>query len=88
MAQTLEAIVFLTIVWLIMTRFSKHARINSNAKSELQEAIDDAKDRLPNTGLFKLFKGDSINPEAIEQPEIEIERTFVPAKGDKQKESE
>ena len=88
MAQTIEAIVILLIVWQLMTRFKKNVRISSNGKSELQEAIEDAKDRLPSTGLFKLFKGDSINPEAIEQPEIEIERTFVPAKGDKQKESE
>ena len=80
MAHTLEAIVILLIVWQLMTRFKKNVRISSNGKSELQEAIEDAKDRMPSTGLLKLFKGDSSSSETVEQPEIEIEKTIVPAK--------
>ena len=87
MAQTFEAIVILLIVWQLMTRFRKNVRISTNAKSEFQEAIEDAKDRLPSTGLFKLFKGDTIRPETVEQPELEIEQTIVPAKGEKKEES-
>ncbi len=54
MAQLLEAIVILFIVWQLMTRLGKNVRLSSNAKSEFKEAIDDAKNRLPSTGLFTL----------------------------------
>ena len=88
MAQVIEAFVILFIVWQLMTRLRKNTRISPNAKSEVQEAIDDAKERLPSTGLFNLFKGNPSRPENIEQPEIEIEQTFIPAKGDEKESSE
>ncbi len=80
MAQTFEAIVILLIIWQLMTRFRKNVRLSPNAKSQFQEAIDDAKDRLPNTGLFTIFKGDSAVHENIDEPEIKIEQTIIPIK--------
>ena len=71
MAQTLEAIVILLIVWQLMTRLRKNVRLSLNAKSEFKEAIDDAKNRLPSTGLFALFKGNSSRTLTIDQTEIE-----------------
>jgi hypothetical protein len=88
MAQTLEAIVILFIVWQVMTRLGKNVRLSSGAKSEFKEAIDDAKNRLPNTGLFALFKGGSSQSRTVEQPEIAIEQTVVPAKGTEKENSE
>ena len=88
MAQTLEAIVILFIVWQVMTRLGKNVRLSSNAKSEFKEAIDDAKNRLPNTGLFALFKRDSGLQTTADQTEIETEQTVVPAKGTEKENSE
>ena len=79
MAQTLEAIVILMIVWQLMTRLRKNVRLNANAKHEFKEAIDDAKNRLPSTGLFALFKGGSSAPKTADEPEIDIEQTIVQA---------
>jgi len=81
MLQTLEAIVIMFIVWQMMIRLRNNIRLTSNAKSEFQEAIDDAKKRLPSTGLFALFKADSSSQQNIEEPEIEFEQTIVVAKG-------
>ena len=81
MLQTLEAIVILLIVWQMMIRLKNRIRISSNAKSEFQEAMDDAQKRLPNTGLFALFKAKSSSPQNVEETEIELEQTIVPAKG-------
>ncbi len=88
MAQTLEAIVILFIVWQVMTRLGKNVRLRSGAKSEFKEAIDDAKNRLPNTGLFALFKGGSSQSRTVEQPEIAIEQIVVPSKGTEKENSE
>ena len=87
MAHTLEAIIILLIVWQMMTRFRKSDQIDSNEKSKLQGTINDAKNRMPSTGLFALFKGKSSNPKPIDEPEIEIEQTIVPIKGDKKENS-
>tara|TARA_B100000029_G_scaffold401481_1_gene400657 strand:+ start:547 stop:810 length:264 start_codon:yes stop_codon:yes gene_type:complete len=84
MAQILEAIVILLIVWQLMTRFVKNTRLSPNAKSEFKEAIDDAKKRLPNTGLFALFKGDSSVSQIADETQIEFEQTIVPPKGDEE----
>ncbi len=88
MAQTLEAIVILLIVWQLMTRFKSNVQISPNAKSEFQEAIDDAKERLPNTGLFALFKAKSNSPKTVDKPEIQIEQTIVPVKEEKAEDPE
>ena len=88
MAQTLEAIVILFIVWQVMTRLGKNVRLSSGAKSEFKEAIDDAKNRLPSTGLFALFKRDSSPQTTVDQTEIETQKTVVPAKGTEKEKSE
>ena len=81
MMQTLEAIVIMILVWQLMIRLRKNVRLSSNAKSEFQEALDDAKKRLPNTGLFALFKADSSSPQNVEEVEIMLEETIIPSKG-------
>jgi len=83
MAQTLEAIVILLIVWQLMSRLRDNYRISTSAKSELKEAIDDARNRLPSTGLFKLFKRDILPNENIGEPDLRIERTIVRPKSEK-----
>ena len=85
MLQTLEAIVILIIIWQAMTRFKKRVRLSSDAKTGFQNAIQDAQDRLPSTGLFKLFKAKSNIPQNIEEPKIEIEKSIIPAKGAEEK---
>ena len=82
MTQTLEAIAILFIVWQLMTRLKKNVQISPNTKSEFQEAIDDAKDKLPSTGLFEFFKEDSSSSGTRDELVIEIEETNVPAKKD------
>ena len=79
MAQILEAIAILLIVWQLMIRLRKNVRISSDAKNQLKEAIEDAKDRLPSTGLFKLFKQDRESLKNGQQFEVKIEQTIVPA---------
>tara|TARA_B100000029_G_scaffold142550_1_gene137762 strand:- start:37 stop:303 length:267 start_codon:yes stop_codon:yes gene_type:complete len=88
MAQTLEAIVIMLIVWQVMTRFRRNVRLRPDAKSELKEAINDAKNRLPSTGLFALFKRDQSSPLTADEPKMELDQTIVPAIGDEMKDSE
>ena len=40
---------------------------NAQSKTELQSAIDDAKSRLPNTGLFQFFKEPSSRSQTVEE---------------------
>ncbi|WP_320668159.1 hypothetical protein [Prochlorococcus sp. MIT 1307] len=82
MAQTLEAIFILIIVWQIMTRLRGIESSNQSAGKLFNEAINDARERLPSTGLFRLFKRDVSTSKASVEPSIDIEKTSIPAKGD------
>ena len=85
MAKTLEAIAILVIIWQLMSRLRRNYRIAPEAKSELKEAIEDAKNRMPNTGLFRLFKEEKTTKEEKEkvlEPQIKIEQSIVPPKSE------
>ncbi len=85
MLQILEAITILLIVWQLMIRIRRNVNLSPNAKSDFKEAIDDAKNRLPRSGLFALVKGDSISsssPRTNDHTKIQIEQTFLAATGD------
>ena len=82
MAQVIEAFVILFIVWQLMKRLRANSISSIQAANNFQEAIDDARNRLPRTGLFKLFKGEGQSHENEKRPEIEIEQSMIPAKGE------
>jgi len=82
MAQVIEAFVILFIVWQLMKRLRANSISSIQAANNFQEAIDDARNRLPRTGLFKLFKGEDQSHENEKRPEIDIEQSMIPAKGE------
>jgi len=82
--KTLETIAILLIVWQLMSRLRSNYRISPDAKSEFGAAIDDAKSRLPRTGIFKLFKGDISEKDNTSHFEMEIEKTIVPPKSEQE----
>ena len=61
--------------------------ISTNTLSEVKEAIDDARNRLPSTGLFKLFKRHTLPNENIGEPDLRIERTIVRPKSEKKEDN-
>ena len=80
MTRILEAVLILLFIWQLMSRFRRNYQISPNAKSEFKEAIEDAKNRLHSTGVFKILKkGEAIN-DNFDKEEIQIEQTIVPAK--------
>ncbi len=81
MAQVIEALVILFIVWQLMKRLKGNSISSSQAANDFQEAIDDARNRLPKTGLFKFFKGENQSHENEKRSEINIEQSTIPAKG-------
>ncbi len=55
----------------IANRLRNSDRGSGRIKTEFQAAIDDAKERLPSTGLFQVFKGQSSGSKPIEEPVTE-----------------
>ncbi len=81
MAQVIEALVILFMVWQLMKRLKGNSISSSQTANDFQEAIDNARDRLPRTGLLKLFKGEIKNHKNEKRSELEIDQSLIPAKG-------
>ena len=78
MVSLLLSVVIFYILWQLSSRLRKNAQDSSEIKTEFQSAIDDAKARLPRTGLFSLFQGEPRIPETVERPisaAVELEPT-------------
>ena len=56
----------------IAGRLRKRGANTKGIKTEFQSAIDDAKNRLPSTGLFQLLKGEASNSKILEETVEEL----------------
>ena len=78
MTGLLLSIVFLYALRQLLVRLRKLDKAPSEIKAEFQSVLDDARDRLPSTGLFAFFKGSSYGSKITNELEIGSNQMVAP----------